>query len=128
MQKHRTTKPDDGHLERAYASTMVARVVTVLSNQEKARSFNQSRFRKEVVEYYNANDPEGGDFVWCHVLGTYLPRAEIKAAHLVPESLSNDEVSFLFGAEEGVLSDCRNGKSSCAHLLQIQCMANLRLP
>lgn len=69
VQKHRTTKPDDGHLERAYASTMVARVVTVLSNQEKARSFNQSRFRKEVVEYYNANDPEGGDFVWCHVLG-----------------------------------------------------------
>lgn len=128
VKRYRTTEPGDGHLEQTYASTIVARAMAASSNQKKARHFNQNRFRKDMVQYYNATDPEDGSSVWCHVLETYLPPAEIKAAHLVPKRLSNDEVSFLFGAREGVLSDCRNGKSSRPHLLQIQCMDNLRLP
>ncbi|KAL4779098.1 hypothetical protein BJX76DRAFT_365523 [Aspergillus varians] len=116
IKKQRTTEPDNGLLERAYASTMVARVMAASSNQKNARALNQSQFRKDVAGYYSANDPNGEKRTWCHVLGLLLPSAEVKAAHLVPKGLSGDEISFLFGAGEVVLSDCRNGITLAANV------------
>ncbi|KAI9369358.1 hypothetical protein BJX61DRAFT_536488 [Aspergillus egyptiacus] len=117
VKKKRTAEqPDDGLLERAYASTMVARVMAASAKQKKAKAFDQTQFRKDVVQYYNARDPDGETSTWCHVLGMFLPSAEVKAAHLVPKSLSGDEISFLFGAGEAVLSDCRNGITLAATL------------
>lgn len=36
---------------------------------------------------------------------------DIKAAHIVPKSLNGDEIAHLFGVEELVPEDPRNGKN-----------------
>ncbi|KAJ5113262.1 hypothetical protein N7456_001796 [Penicillium angulare] len=47
---------------------------------------------------------------YCHLTG-FWDKGLVKAAHLVAKSLSTDEISDLFGVEQIVLSDPRNGLS-----------------
>ncbi|KAK2812582.1 hypothetical protein FQN50_001226 [Emmonsiellopsis sp. PD_5] len=99
-------------IERAYVSALVSKVMTATAKQKK-RKFDQSKFRKDVLEYYGAArqaKAEAEREAYCHLTGWWLAD-DIKAAHLVPESLSGDELSFLFGVREAVLSDCKNGIS-----------------
>jgi hypothetical protein len=101
-------EPSPEFMERAYASTVVSRVMA--ASKQKRRRFDQSQFRKDVIKHLDADtDPEGCQRVWCHLSG-WLPKERIKAAHLVPKCLHGDELTFLFGVGEVVLSDPRNGR------------------
>ena len=97
-------EPDITFLERAYTDSIVPRVMGASAKQKKSK-FNQSAFRKDVIDFYQAGH---GDQVFCHLTGWWYAKM-VKAAHLVPKSLSEEEVSYLFGAKQLVLSDARNG-------------------
>ncbi|KOS39279.1 hypothetical protein ACN38_g9889 [Penicillium nordicum] len=100
---------DDGLLERAYRDTIIPRVMNA-SAKQRAKPFDQSRFKKEVNQYYGITEHCQHNMSWCQALGLMKPKAHVKAAHLVPKSLTADEVAHLFGVGEVVLSDPRNGK------------------
>lgn len=102
-------EPSVEFMERAYASTMVARIMSATANQKKRR-FDQSKFKRDVAAYLHANDPEEPNHLWCHLTG-WKEKNYIKAAHLVPKSLKGDELTHLFGVDEVVLSDPKNGKT-----------------
>jgi hypothetical protein len=95
---------DQSLLEHAYYDAIISRVL-------KGPKFNQSTFKKEVYTYYGVNKHCHPGFGWCHVLGTVLPQKNIKAAYLIPKSMTSKEVSHLFGVSDGVLDDPRNSKN-----------------
>ena len=101
---------DQSLLEHAYRDTIICRVLGAIAKQ-KGPKFDQSAFNKEVYEYYGVNEHCHPGFGWCHVLYIVLPKNNIKAAHLVPKSMTSKEVSHLFGVSDGVLGDPRNGKN-----------------
>jgi hypothetical protein len=111
VRKHsRSAEPNIGLLERAYASTIVPRVMGASAKQKKS-SFNQSEFRKRVIDFYKAAmDMEDHKMAYCHLAG-WCPSEQVKAAHLVPKSLSGEEIAHLFGSDEVVITDPRNGKN-----------------
>ncbi|KAK2753650.1 hypothetical protein FQN55_000013 [Onygenales sp. PD_40] len=113
VKRLKTEKANDAGaelIERAYASALVSKVMTATAKQKKQK-FDQSKFRKDVLEYYGAARQTGAQReAYCHLTGWWLAD-DIKAAHLVPKSLSGDELSFLFGVREAVLSDSKNGIS-----------------
>ncbi|KAJ9374586.1 hypothetical protein DTO282E5_669 [Paecilomyces variotii] len=114
-QKDDTTGPDKDFLERAYTNVIVPRVMGALSKQKKSK-FNQSAFRKDVLEFYSAvgvqeHDGKKEEFAaYCHLTGWTDPES-VKAAHLVPKSLTEEEIGYLFGTKELIRSDPRNGIS-----------------
>lgn len=95
----------------AYASVLVDKTMSATGKQKKSR-FNQSRFKKAVVNYYQASRTTevGNEEVYCHLLQSWLPAKLVKCSHLVPKSLQSEELSYLFGVGEALLSDPRNGK------------------
>lgn len=98
--KARSGEPDMAVYERAYASTMVPRVMGAMSKQNKS-TFRQDKFKKVVLDAYNASKKESGaKLAWCHALHNWFLAEDVKAAHLVPKSLSLAEVGYLFGVDE----------------------------
>ena len=107
-QKHANAAPEHSIeiMERVYTS----RVAEVLSACEREKwYFNQSEFRRGVIEYLNARHPEESGAIWCHLTGWAI-KDNVKTAHLVPKTLCGEELAYLFGVDEVVLSDPRNGK------------------
>lgn len=104
----RKNEPGIDFLERAYANSLVLRAMGC--NTKKGKDgFNkhyQARFRVDVLRYYNAILSNSA---WCVVSGRWYEKVNVKAARLVPKSLSPDELAFLFGANETVASNPRNG-------------------
>jgi hypothetical protein len=116
-QRNDNNEPGIDFLERAYADTIVPRVMGSVSKQKKQKKFNQSAFRKAVLKYYSAGDEEKG-VAYCHLLG-WEPKERVKAAHLVPKCLSGNEIAHLFGTKYfDVKLDPRNGKYLPHTLLQ----------
>lgn len=103
----RKGEPDIGFFERAYASSLVQRVMgcTEKKAEEGFSKHDQARFRANVLQYYDAVD---SDLAWCVVSGVWCEKGTVKAAHLVPKSLSQEEMSLIFGADEPVASNPRN--------------------
>ncbi|KAJ5172130.1 hypothetical protein N7492_004723 [Penicillium capsulatum] len=101
---------DDGLLERAYRDTIIPRVMNA-SAKQRAKPFDQRRFKKEVNRYYGLKEHCAKHMSWCQVLGLKIPKPNVKAAHIVPKSLIANEVAHIFGAGEVVLSDPRNALS-----------------
>ncbi|KAJ5576462.1 hypothetical protein N7535_003388 [Penicillium sp. DV-2018c] len=99
---------DQSLLEQAYRDAIIPRVLGA-SAKQKGTKFDQTAFKKEVYAYYGVNEHCRPGFGWCHVLGTVLPQKNIKAAHLVPKSMTSKEAAHLFGVSDGVLGDPRNG-------------------
>jgi hypothetical protein len=109
-------EPDIGFLERAYTDTIVPRVMGASAKQKKSNS-HHSQFREDVLKYYDAVDQQGGNrTAYCHLTGWWNAEM-VKVAHLVPKSLSGEEVSYLFGVGEIVLSDPRNSMNHLILLL-----------
>lgn len=106
----RDHEPGADFLERAYANSLIPRVMRASTKQlkEKFTKHDRAVFRENVLNYYGAFDE---DIAWCHITGYWLPKELIKAAHLVPKSLTVQEISFLFGANEIVSKNPRNGLS-----------------
>lgn len=78
--------------------------------KQRAKPFDQARFKVQVNRYYGLTEHCQKDMSWCQVLGLKIAKSNVKAAHLVPKSLSAEKVAHLFGVGEVVLSDPRNGK------------------
>ena len=103
--------PSHTRLEDAYANIIMNKVMAATAKLKKKR-YNQSAFKKGVIIFYGAerdseNDGEI-DSLWCHLTG-WQALADVKAAHIVPKSLESNELSYLFGAGEVMLSDANNG-------------------
>ncbi|KAI1831808.1 hypothetical protein DTO027I6_7223 [Penicillium roqueforti] len=98
---------DQSLLEHAYRDARISRVLGARAKQ-KGSKYDQSAFKKKVYAYYGINEHCRPGFGWCHVLGTVLPQNNIKAAHLVPKSMTSKDVCHLFGVSNGVLGDRRN--------------------
>lgn len=101
---------DQSLLEHAYRDARISRVLGARAKQ-KGSKYDQSAFKKKVYAYYGINEHCRPGFGWCHVLGTVLPQNNIKAAHLVPKSMTSKDVCHLFGVSNGVLGDRRNRKN-----------------
>lgn len=98
---------DQGLLERAYRDVMIPRVLSASAK----RKFNQSAFKEKVHNYYGVNERCAPGYSWCHVFHQVLPEKYVKAAYLVPKSMTAKKISHLFGVEDGVLADPQNGKN-----------------
>ena len=93
-------EPEIQFFERAYAATIVPKVMSATAHQKKRR-FDANRFKKAVLNAYNAARVEdGAQLAWCHVSQTWYQSSLVKAAHLVPKSLNPREVAYLFGIKE----------------------------
>ncbi|CEJ59617.1 hypothetical protein PMG11_08234 [Penicillium brasilianum] len=113
VKRRRHGEPSREMLERAYTSSILERVMAARAKHQKDKSFNPRKFKKAVNDYYgihpdNGIDPGAG---FCHILGVFNAE-DIKAAHIVPKSLNGDEMAHLFGVEELVAEDPRNGHLS----------------
>jgi hypothetical protein len=102
-------EPPIRFLERAYTSTIVPKVMAASAKQKRS-TFNQSEFRREVVKYYGATKTDRSG-TYCHLTG-WWDNKDVKAAHLVPKSLSREETTYLFGASEPLEYMPQNSKYS----------------
>lgn len=98
----------------AYTETITTSVMAVTSQQKKDGPSHQKTFRQGVIKYYGAEreDDEGNIQKYCHLTGWLNPKF-IKCAHIVPKSLASDELAYLFGVRETMLTEPRNGKPLC---------------
>ena len=97
-------EPGVTFLERVYTDSIMPRVIGASAKQKKSE-YDQSAFRKDVINFYGTGN---GDHAFCHLTG-WWDRKVVKAAYLVPKSLSEEEVSYLFGTKQLILSDAKNG-------------------
>ena len=103
--------PLHARLEDAYANIIVNKL-TAASAKHKRKSCSRAIFKRDMIFFYGAerdslNDGEI-DLVWCHLTG-WQAFSSVKTAHTVPKSLESNELSYLFGAGEVMLSDANNG-------------------
>ncbi|KAJ5384009.1 hypothetical protein N7517_001920 [Penicillium concentricum] len=111
VKRQRQGEPDIEILERAYIDSILPKVMAATAKPPKNKmivgsQFNACNFKRDVNEYYGIPKKKG----FCHLTGNWDP-ADIKAAHLVPKSLSGDEIAHLFGVETLVLSNPSNALS-----------------
>ncbi len=101
-------------LDVAYDFLVNAKLMATFPEPGKSSSVRQAAFRRSVVGFYNASKLYAGTtqrLTYCHLTGWH-PEQDAEAAHIVPESLQSEELSYLFGVSEALLSDPRNGKYS----------------
>ncbi|CAG8006184.1 unnamed protein product [Penicillium salamii] len=101
-------------LERVYSEMVLTRVVKA----ERDRMFGhleQSIDKREVETYYSTFS-ECKEKVWCHVLGMFISKGSIKAAHIIPDRLDREQLAHLFGDEDWDPSHPRNGKTLISSL------------
>jgi hypothetical protein len=104
---------DAAFLERAYSDLLVSSVMgntakTKTDKTKKDKASEQSRFRDDVLQYYSAIDNTSRR-AYCHLTG-WWSKELVKAAHLVPRSLAQEDIGYLFGVGAVVTTDRRNGK------------------
>ncbi|CRG92559.1 Pc12g04220 [Talaromyces islandicus] len=92
--KPRFDEPDVDFYERAYMSSIIPRVMGASAKQSKS-TFDSKRFKDGVLKAYNAIDASGDvKKAWCHVSHYWYKRSAVKAAHLVPKTLSDPEIGI----------------------------------
>ncbi|CEO58706.1 hypothetical protein PMG11_03412 [Penicillium brasilianum] len=110
--RRRLAEPSDqGLLERAYADTILTRVMSTCAKQS-ALVFDKKRFKSAVNDYYGIKSQRPTkEYSWCHVIGDWIAAELTKAAHIVPQSLHETEVAHIFGDDDEVLSNPQNAVS-----------------
>lgn len=68
---------------------------------------DQGRFREAVLGSYEAINTL--DYCYCCVSAKWFPKSLVKAAHLVPKTMTPEEILYLFGASEDTAKDPKNG-------------------
>lgn len=111
IRRQRLAEPSDqGLLERAYADTILSRVMSAFAKQS-AVSFDKKGFKSAVNNYYGIRSQRPtNDYSWCHVIGDWIAAELVKAAHIVPKGLHETEVAHIFGDDDEVLSSPQNGE------------------
>lgn len=102
--------PQYSTIEGAYSSVLMAKIMSASGKQRKGKKFDQSAYSKAVLAFYSAVRHTNSGLVekYCHVTG-WQAEKQVKCAHLVPKSLESDELAYLFGVRETILSEPRNG-------------------
>jgi hypothetical protein len=97
-------------MENAYSSVLMIKMMSASSKQRRGKTCDQSTYAQAVLSFYNAvrHKKSGNIEKYCHLTG-WQPEKSVKCAHLVPKSLESDELAYLFGVRETVLSEPRNG-------------------
>jgi hypothetical protein len=97
-------------IEGAYSSVLRAKIMSASSKQGKGKPFDQHAFSKTVLSFYGAERLTDARSVekFCHLTG-WQPGNYVKCAHLVPKSLESEQLAYLFGVRDTVLSEARNG-------------------
>jgi hypothetical protein len=115
--------PQYSTIEGAYSSVLMAKIMSASGKQKKGKPFDQRTFSKAVLSFYGAVRRPYGEPVqkYCHLTGGQ-PDNLVKCAHLVPKSLESDELAYLFGVRETVLSEPRNGMFAYLKLLLRMCL------
>jgi len=57
----------------------------------------QSAFRKVLIHDHRYANPEAENDLWCPVLGQYINKVLMKAAHIFPYRLGEDVMKAVFG-------------------------------
>lgn len=109
---------DPEFLERAFCDTILPRVMAANAKQDgkerNSKSRKQHKFREDVHRYYGV-PTDSQRLSHCQILNRRLDRNLIKAAHIVPKSLTDEEVAHLFNQKEINNMDPRNGKFEHSH-------------
>jgi hypothetical protein len=101
-------------IQDAYASVLCHKVMSA-SGKQKGRKFDQERFRKDVGEYYETLRCEGGEKAEAQMVPSSLVMVPCEIRESRPsgaEESCREELSYLFGVGEAILSDPRNSKWS----------------
>lgn len=116
------SKLDHDDLADAYASLIIDKLDSSTAKPKK-KKFNQQQFRAAVGARYASSRATkiGSTELYCHVIQGWFSNKEVKAAHLVPKSLRSEELAYLFGVGDVVLTDPRNGmKQQVPHVGSFQ--------
>jgi hypothetical protein len=102
--------PQYSTLEGAYSSVLITKIMSTTGKQKKGKKYDQTAYSKAVLSFYGAVRRTDSGIVekYCH-LTEWQHQELVKCAHLVPKSLESDELAYLFGVRETVLSEPRNG-------------------
>lgn len=103
--RQRTGPSTTGLYLRAYTDSMLQRVMAACGKRKPQKTFNARQFKYSVNEYYGIEKGSG----FCQITGCEFIADDVKAAHIVPKSLTGEEISYLFGGEIVVSLDPRNG-------------------
>ena len=117
-------EPEKMHLESAYISLMITRVEAATAKAPKMWSkVNRTDFRDLVFLKYAGrryNEEAEQEEHFCCITGWYGAIGEkkvspVRAAHIVPRSLSGEDLEYLFGVSSGgsdIVSSAENGNLS----------------
>jgi hypothetical protein len=101
--------PHYSTMDRAYSSILTTKIMSATAKQGKKKPYDQCAFGKSVLSFYSATRGDGeGHEKYCHVLGWFNAK-DVRCAHIVPKSLESDELGYLYGVREAVISEPRNG-------------------
>jgi hypothetical protein len=102
--------PQYSTVEPAYSSVLMAKIMSASSKQRKGNKFDHSAYSKVVLSFYSAVRHTDSGLVekYCHLTG-WQSEKQVKCTYLVPKSLESDELAYLFGVREIVLSEPLNG-------------------
>ena len=76
----------------------------------KQPRLHRADFKRTVLSFLqSAKGNETQEYLFCNIMGYWLPKGWAKCAHIVPFSFDNIQLGYLFGTEEAALKDPRNG-------------------
>ncbi|KAK2762842.1 hypothetical protein FQN54_001017 [Arachnomyces sp. PD_36] len=99
----------------AYAAAMMGTVMLRTGKQPKRRVAD---FKSQALEFYGTirTTATGRKEKFCHLLGIWRINAEVRVAHIVPQSLDRDSMVHLFGSDVNPQWSPRNALSLSTRL------------
>lgn len=105
-------------LEEAYITELRMSLQAASSTKYRKLAYKVPRlertvFQNLVNEYLGTkiSSDTGSTRRWCSVLACWLPRDEVKCAHIIPFSWNTKDMAYMFGGDEPPLTSKRNGLS-----------------
>lgn len=93
-------------------SSRAAYVELLMNRFKKASRTNQPQLKEDLKRTYGARKvPDGDEEVWSPVVeGGWIAKVVTKAAHIVPLSVSQESMNYIFGRDaKGEINSARNG-------------------
>lgn len=119
----------DDHVRDAYIDMLLNG--TIERKSRYARQYflesQQAAWKAQLIDHYNAANPEFPYQLWCPVLRRYMPSNLMVAAYIVPNGLGEHNSLHLFGSLEDSgrrhLNDVSNGLLIHSHVKEAMDMA-----
>lgn len=92
-------------------SSRAAYVELFMNRFKKTSRKNQPQMIEDLKRTYGARKVPGGDEeIWSPVVGGWVAKAVLKAAHIVPLSVGQESMNYIFGKDaKGEINTARNG-------------------